>query len=154
MSPEAICLTMGTAVTPEMLERPQEALFAEAGRSSLRLPCLFDSWSRFAFLLGDISCDYVQPRANNDIVVLLTVSQEGTVCLDCAEGLLGICSRSEMVRSLMDKKPLCWSIGSSILLSHAQNYACLFGRLCDSAFAWGYKQLGILLGSIEPGPTP
>ncbi|CAE7599810.1 kidins220 [Symbiodinium sp. CCMP2592] len=28
----AICLTMGTAVTPEMLERPQEALFAEATR--------------------------------------------------------------------------------------------------------------------------
>ena len=30
-APQAICLVMGTAVTPEMTERPQEALFAEAG---------------------------------------------------------------------------------------------------------------------------
>eukprot|EP00930_Biecheleria_cincta_P039841 TRINITY_DN27343_c0_g2_i1.p1 TRINITY_DN27343_c0_g2~~TRINITY_DN27343_c0_g2_i1.p1 ORF type:complete len:640 (-),score=124.67 TRINITY_DN27343_c0_g2_i1:63-1982(-) len=29
---KALCTTMGTAVTPEMLERPQEALFAEATR--------------------------------------------------------------------------------------------------------------------------
>ena len=27
---QAICLTMGVVVTPEMTERPQEALFAEA----------------------------------------------------------------------------------------------------------------------------
>ena len=27
---QAICLAMGTMVTPEMMERPQEALFAEA----------------------------------------------------------------------------------------------------------------------------
>ncbi|CAJ1453217.1 unnamed protein product [Effrenium voratum] len=29
---QAICLTMGVVVTPEMTERPQEALFAEANR--------------------------------------------------------------------------------------------------------------------------
>ena len=30
---QAICLVMGTVVTPEMTERPQEALFAEAAAS-------------------------------------------------------------------------------------------------------------------------
>ena len=31
-APQAICLVMGVVVTPEMTERPQEALFAEAAR--------------------------------------------------------------------------------------------------------------------------